>query len=45
MTEPESIWCQDLYSAMIIPSPESTNRGDGANHGAKVTDGEGGMNL
>jgi hypothetical protein len=42
VTEPESIWCQDLYSTVIIPSPESTNRGDGINHGARVTGSEGG---
>jgi hypothetical protein len=40
-TEPELIWCQDLYSAVVIHLPESTNRSDGANRGAKITGGEG----
>jgi hypothetical protein len=35
------IRCQDLCLAMIISSPESMNRGDDTDHGARVTGGEG----
>jgi hypothetical protein len=41
LTGSKPIRCQDFYPGVIISSPESTNRGDGADHGARVTGGEG----
>jgi hypothetical protein len=40
-TGSKPIRCQDLYSAMIISTPEGTNHGGSTDHGARVTGGEG----